>query len=103
VLVTAVSPKAFGQAIACARRHGTVALVGLPPGDFPTPIFPVVLKRITVRGSIVGTRKDLAEALMFAAEGKVKTTVKVEPLDAVNPVLDRLRRGEVEGRVVLTP
>ncbi|MCB8829798.1 zinc-binding dehydrogenase, partial [Escherichia coli] len=37
VLVTAVSPAAFSQAIACTRRRGTIALVGLPPGDFPTP------------------------------------------------------------------
>ncbi|GHD24459.1 alcohol dehydrogenase AdhP [Tianweitania populi] len=103
VLVTAVSPAAFGQAIACARRRGTVSLVGLPPGDFPTPIFDVVLKRITVRGSIVGTRKDLAEALSFAAEGKVRTTVAVEPLSAVNDVFDRLRKGKIEGRVVLQP
>ncbi|MCC2978278.1 alcohol dehydrogenase AdhP [Sphingomonas sp. PL-96] len=103
VLVTAVSPAAFQQAIGCARRRGTVALVGLPPGAFPTPIFDVVLKRITVRGSIVGTRKDLAEALAFAAEGKVRTTVAVEPLSAVNDVLDRLRRGKVEGRIVLRP
>ncbi|NIJ20702.1 propanol-preferring alcohol dehydrogenase [Sphingomonas naasensis] len=103
VLVTAVSPAAFAQAIACARRRGTVALVGLPPGDFPTPIFDLVLKRITVRGSIVGTRKDLADALAFAAEGKVKATVTVEPLAAVNHVLDRLRDGKVEGRIVLRP
>lgn len=103
VLVTAVSPQAFSQAIACTRRRGTVSLVGLPPGDFPTPIFDVVLKRITVRGSIVGTRRDLAEALAFAAEGKVRTTVAVEPLAAVNDVFDRLRRGQVEGRIVLKP
>ncbi|MBB4619612.1 alcohol dehydrogenase AdhP [Sphingomonas abaci] len=103
VLVTAVSPAAFSQAIACARRRGTIALVGLPPGDFPTPIFDVVLKRITVRGSIVGTRRDLAEALAFAAEGKVRTTVFEEPLEAVNDVFDRLRQGRVEGRVVLRP
>ena len=103
VLVTAVSPSAFSQAIACARRRGTVALVGLPPGEFPTPIFDVVLKRITVRGSIVGTRKDLAEALAFAAEGKVRATVAVEPLEAVNDVLDRLRHGKVDGRIVLEP
>jgi propanol-preferring alcohol dehydrogenase len=77
--------------------------VGLPPGEFPTPIFDVVLKRITVRGSIVGTRRDLAEALAFAADGKVRTTVSVEPLEAVNAVLDRLRQGRVEGRVVLKP
>jgi propanol-preferring alcohol dehydrogenase len=58
VLVTAVSVPAFSQAIAMTRRRGTVSLVGLPPGDFPMPIFDVVLKRITVRGSIVGTRRD---------------------------------------------
>lgn len=103
VLVTAVSPPAFQQAIACARRRGTVSLVGLPPGDFPTPIFDVVLKRITVRGSIVGTRRDLAEAIAFAAEGKVTATVTARPLSEVNAVLDDLRAGRIEGRVALTP
>jgi propanol-preferring alcohol dehydrogenase len=38
------------------RPGGTCALNGLPPGDFATPIFDVVLKRLTIRGSIVGTR-----------------------------------------------
>ena len=74
VLVTAVSPTAFAQALRMVRRKGTVSLVGLPPGDFPTPIFDVVLKRITIRGSIVGTRADLAEAIAFAAEGKVRAS-----------------------------
>jgi alcohol dehydrogenase, propanol-preferring len=63
VLVTAVSSPAFSQALSIARRKGTVALVGLPPGDFPAPIFDVVMKRITVRGSIVGARRDLEEAI----------------------------------------
>lgn len=103
VLVTAVSPPAFQQAIACARRRGTVSLVGLPPGEFPTPIFDVVLKRITVRGSIVGTRRDLAEAIAFAADGKVTATVAARPLSDVNAVLDDLRAGKIEGRVALTP
>lgn len=103
VLVTAVSPPAFQQAIACARRRGTVSLVGLPPGDFATPIFDVVLKRITVRGSIVGTRRDLAEAIAFAADGKVKATVTARPLSEVNAVLDDLRAGRIDGRVALTP
>ena len=72
VLVTAVSPKAFEQALGMVRRGGTVSLIGLPPGDFPLPIFDMVLNGITVRGSIVGTRLDLQEALDFAAQGKVK-------------------------------
>jgi propanol-preferring alcohol dehydrogenase len=103
VLVTAVSRSAFAQAIGMARRHGTVALIGLPPGTFDVSIFDVVLNRITIRGSIVGTRADLAEALMFAGEGKVKARVEVQPLEAINSVLDRLRRGQIDGRVVVTP
>lgn len=83
------------------RPGGTCALVGLPPGDFPTPIFDVVLKRLTIRGSIVGTRKDLEECLQFADEGKIKPETEVQPLEAINEVFRRLKHGEVQGRVVL--
>lgn len=101
VLVTAVSPKAFEQALGMLRRGGTVALNGLPPGSFPLPIFDMVLNGITVRGSIVGTRLDLQEALQFAGEGKVKATVSTDRLENINAVFDRMRRGQIEGRVVL--
>ena len=102
VLVTAVSPPAFAQALHMARRRGTVSLVGLPPGDFPTPIFDVVLKRITIRGSIVGTRKDLAEALAFAAEGKVRAHIHQARLEDINSIFADLKEGKVDGRMVLT-
>jgi propanol-preferring alcohol dehydrogenase len=101
VLVTAVSPKAFEQALGMARRGGTIALNGLPPGDFPLPIFDMVLNGITVRGSIVGTRLDLQEALDFAGEGKVAATVSTDTLEHVNEVFDRMLQGRIDGRVVL--
>ena len=102
VLVTAVSPPAFTQALRMARRKGTVSLVGLPPGEFPTPIFDVVLKRITLRGSIVGGRQDLAEALDFAAEGKVRAVIRKVKLEEVNEVFADLRTGQADGRIVIT-
>ncbi|WAC28801.1 alcohol dehydrogenase AdhP [Ancylobacter sp. SL191] len=101
VLVTAVSPPAFNQALSYVRRKGTVSLVGLPPGHFATPIFDVVLKRITVRGSIVGTRRDLAESVAFAAEGKVKAEIHKAPLESINDIFDALKAGKVDGRMVL--
>ena len=101
VLVTAVSVSAFSQALHMVRRKGTVSLVGLPPGDFPTPIFDVVLKRLTVRGSIVGTRKDLAEALAFAGQGKVRTHIHTAPLESINEIFAALKSGTVDGRMVL--
>lgn len=101
VLVTAVSTAAFAQALRMVRRKGTVSLVGLPPGEFPTPIFDVVLKRITIRGSIVGTRRDLDEAIAFAVEGKVHAEVTKVPLAAINDVFDRMKAGKIDGRMVL--
>ena len=101
VLVTAVSPPAFSQALQRVRRKGTVALVGLPPGEFASPIFDVVLKRITVRGSIVGTRRDLDEAIAFFAEGKIKAQVTPAPLEDINRIFQELKAGRVDGRVVL--
>ena len=101
VLITAPSLTAFNQGVAMTRRHGTCVLVGLPPGDFPLPLFDVVAACITVRGSFVGTRKDMAEALAFAAEGKVKADIELQPLSAINDVFDRLEHGKVPSRVVL--
>ena len=101
VLVTAVSPPAFSQALHMVRRKGTVSLVGLPPGDFPTPIFDVVLKRITVRGSIVGTRRDLDEAIAFALEGKVRAEFHTARLEEINDIFARLKDGKIDGRMVI--
>jgi propanol-preferring alcohol dehydrogenase len=101
VLVTAVSLKAFEQATSMVARGGTVSLVGLPPGDFPLSVFNTVLSGITIRGSIVGTRLDLQEALDFAAQGKVKATVSTDRLENINQVLERMEEGAIEGRIVL--
>jgi propanol-preferring alcohol dehydrogenase len=101
VLVTAVSPPAFSQALQVVRRRGTISLVGLPPGEFPTPIFDVVLKRLTVRGSIVGTRRDLDEAIAFAVEGKVQAEIKTAALSDINTIFANLKAGKVQGRMVL--
>ncbi|WP_230655893.1 alcohol dehydrogenase AdhP [Psychrobacter sp. I-STPA10] len=100
-LITAVSPKAFEQALTMVRRGGTIAMNGLPPGDFPLPIFDMILNGITVRGSIVGTRLDLQESLNMAGENKVKATVASEPLENINDIFERMRQGQIEGRIVL--
>ncbi|MDC7121331.1 alcohol dehydrogenase AdhP [Cellulomonas fimi] len=100
-LVTAVDARAFPQAVGSLRPGGTVVLVGLPPAAFPLDIVSTVLRGLTVRGSIVGTRVDMAEALDFFARGKVSPTFTVRPLSDVNAVLHELEQGRVDGRVVL--
>ena len=101
VLVTAVSTSSFSQGLGMLARGGTMSLVGLPPGTFELPIFDVVLSRKTIRGSIVGTRKDLAESLAFAAQGKVAAHFTTETLDDINSIFSRMAQGKIDGRIVM--
>ena len=101
VLITAPSLGAFKQGVSLTRKLGTCVLVGLPPGEFPTPLFDVVANCITIRGSFVGNRQDMAETLAFAAQGKVKADIELQPLSAINQVMQRLEKGDVASRVVI--
>ena len=100
-LVTAVNGKAFPAAVGALRNGGTVALVGLPPEAFPLDIFSTVLRGLTVRGSLVGTRKDMEEVLDFYSRGKINPTYTVEPMENINSIMERLKEGKVDGRIVI--
>ncbi len=101
VLVTAPSLPAFRQGVGMTRRAGTCVLVGLPPGEFPLPVFDVVLKGISVRGSLVGTRADMREALEIAANAGIAPHIETRPLESINDVFNELEAGAVQGRIVL--
>jgi D-arabinose 1-dehydrogenase-like Zn-dependent alcohol dehydrogenase len=70
-----------------------------------TPAFPisncVIENRYTIRGSSIGTGPSFKKALMFAAAGKVKTTIETVPLESINEVFARLRNGKLQGHIVL--
>jgi propanol-preferring alcohol dehydrogenase len=101
VLITAPSLPAFKQGVGMTRKHGICVLVGIPPGDFPVPLFDVVAECISIRGSFVGNREDMAETLAIADEGKVRADIELEPLASINAIFDRLEHGKVAGRAVL--
>jgi propanol-preferring alcohol dehydrogenase len=101
VLITAASLIAFRQGIGMTRKRGTCVLIGLPPGDVPVPLFDIVANCITVRGSFVGNRQDMVEALAFAVDGKVKAEIEPQPLSAINEIFTRLKKGDVPARVVI--
>jgi len=45
--------------------------------------------------------KTSRKALQFAAEGKVKATIEEQQLGSINDIFDRLKKGKVNGRIVL--
>jgi alcohol dehydrogenase, propanol-preferring len=101
VIATAVSARSFAGAFGALRRGGKLVIVGLPPESMPVPVFDLVLKGISVIGSIVGTRKDLQEALDLAARGLVTCNYTTARMEEINDVFGQMRAGKIDGRVVL--
>ena len=102
-VVTAVFPAVFEQAFASLRRGGRLVCVGLPPetdGPMSLPIFPTVLKGISVIGSIVGTREDLAEVFALHALGRTRVIAETRKLDQVNESIDDVLQGRTPARLV---
>jgi len=103
-VVTAVASKAFEQAVLMLRPGGTVAYIGLPGGksdEIRASISAITNWELSVRGSNVGTRQDLNEAVAFAANGLVKAKIRTVELEDINAVLDEMRKGRIVGRAVL--
>lgn len=84
-------------------KTGRYVLVGLHGGTFKMPLPMLPQKALTVKGSYVGSCKDLRELIALVRTGKVKhMPVSTRPLDQADATLQDLRDGKITGRVVLT-
>jgi propanol-preferring alcohol dehydrogenase len=100
-IVTAPTPAAMTAAFRSLKRGGRLVFVGLPAdNEMPLPIFETVLNAITVTGSIVGTRLDLAEVFELHAAGRTKVSVEERKLDEVNEAFEDVLAGRVPARIV---
>jgi alcohol dehydrogenase, propanol-preferring len=103
-VVLAADPAVLEQAHASLRRGGRLVLVSLPRDNvMRLPIFETVLKGISVIGSIVGTRQDLAEVFALHAAGRTHVVLEQRPLTAVNDAIEDVLAARVDARVVLMP
>ena len=77
---------------------GTAVFIGLPGGQRDSirlSIAAISNWEKSIRGSNVGTRQDLQEAVDFAVRGLVAATVETLPFDQVNEALSRLRLSSI--------
>lgn len=104
-VVAAVASRAFEQAVGMLRPAGTAVYLGIPGGgadSITMSIATIVNTELSVRGSNVGTRLDVREALELAARGKVSAVVRAVPFEQVNDALDDMLAGRIVGRAALT-
>jgi propanol-preferring alcohol dehydrogenase len=97
----AASSASFDQAFHSLRRGGRLVCVALPAeGTIQLPIFDTVLKGISVIGSIVGTRNDLADVFALHAAGRTEVVAVERKLDEVNESFADVLAGQVPARIV---
>jgi propanol-preferring alcohol dehydrogenase len=101
-LVTSAAKAAYDMAFSCVRPTGVLLAVGLPAQDICFPPILMAAGEIRIQASAVGTRQDLLEILALGAAGRVHCEVATRPLSEANEVLERLRRGQVSGRLALS-
>ncbi|KAI8941984.1 hypothetical protein NX059_000094 [Plenodomus lindquistii] len=104
VIVCAASKASYEQAPYLLRPGGTVVCVGIPKdptviaGALPTVM---ILKRLNVVGTVVGTLKDAEEALDFTARGLVKPILTHGRLEDINKFCADMNAGNLAGRAVM--
>jgi propanol-preferring alcohol dehydrogenase len=100
-VVLAASSSVFEQAFASLRRGGRLICVALPAaGEMNIPIFETVLKGISIIGSIVGTRQDLAEVFALHALGRTRVIGESRHIDDVNASIEQVLSGKIPARLV---
>ncbi|HEY2927324.1 alcohol dehydrogenase catalytic domain-containing protein [Piscinibacter sp.] len=100
-VVTSAAKAAYDLAFKCLRPGGTLAVVGLPAEPLQFAALGIVSNEARIVGAAVGTREDLRAVLALAAAGQLQCRVETQPLAQVNEALDRMQRGDIQGRIVL--
>lgn len=100
-VVTVPIVAAFEQAFKSLKRGGRVVAVALPNGRMSVPIVDCVLGGIQLVGSIVGTRKDLQEALEIAKLHKIECKVQTRKIEEINDIFEDMVNYRISGRMVL--
>jgi len=78
--------------------------IGLPPtGKYHIDLDPtqLVFRNQTLKGTLVSSLADIDETLDFARRGKLRLEPTVVGLSKFNESVQKLKRGEVAGRIVV--
>jgi propanol-preferring alcohol dehydrogenase len=101
-IVFTAAKAAIPQAFRSLRRNGILILVGLSASSYELPLVDTVLKGITIRGSYLGSREDLAAVFGMARAGVLRPHVHAHVLEEAPALLEKMQRGEIAGRAVIT-
>jgi propanol-preferring alcohol dehydrogenase len=103
VIIFAPVGELVPAALAAVAKGGSVVCAGIRMSDIPSFPYELLYGERVLRSVANLTRRDGAEFLELAPRVPVRTQVEAFPLEQANEALDKLRRGDVRGALVLVP
>jgi len=85
-------------AIKSIKKGGIVVIATV--GNIPNFL---AFEEKTIRGTLIGSRKDMEDVIKISDEHKLKVVTESFPLEQANEVLARLKNSEIDARAVLIP
>lgn len=83
------------------RHDGQFTQVGLPADPMELSMFPMVLKRLSVSGSLIGGIRETQEMLDFCAKHRLVSDIELISIEEINTAYTRLQKGDVKYRFVI--
>lgn len=96
-IIFAPSDEAIRKAVRAVKKRGTIILgvFGSIGDEF------MFVDEKVIKGSVIGSRKDMRDVLNLASRGLIKIITKDFPLEDANEVLEALKYSWIEARAVL--
>ncbi|MEO8802683.1 MAG: NAD(P)-dependent alcohol dehydrogenase [Rudaea sp.] len=100
ILDTVSAQHDYNAYLGLLKRDSTMVLVGLPA---PTPLAagPLVMRRRSLAGSLIGGIRETQEMLDFCAKHNVASDIELIRIDQINEAYERMIKGDVRYRFVI--
>ena len=91
----------LGVYIGMLKRDCTMTLVGLPPEGNPLDAFPLILRRRSLAGSLIGGIPETQEMLDFCGKHGIVCDIEKIRMDQINEAYERMLKSDVKYRFVI--
>jgi len=91
----------WDQFVSLLATNGSLVMVGVPDDAVPVNGFPLIAKRRSIAGSMIGGIAETQEMLDFCGKHNIASDVEVVSVQKVNEAFERVVRGDVRYRFVI--
>jgi alcohol dehydrogenase (NADP+) len=83
------------------KRDGNLVLVGAPEKPLPVAAFPLIFRRRSFSGSLIGGLPETQEMLDFCGKHNITSDIEMIRMDQINDAYERMLRSDVKYRFVI--